>query len=57
MGSVIQFPRAGARRGEGEWHESRDDAPRVMHSAARLSVIETTTSRDDDDGDGGGSAA
>jgi hypothetical protein len=56
MGGVIQFPRAGTRRGEAERHESRDDAPRVTRSAPQLSVIETVTSRDDD-GDGGGSAA
>jgi hypothetical protein len=63
VGGLIQFPRNGKTRGDGDWHDPAEAPPNTLRATRRpaevslINWIETTRPRDDDDGDGGGSAA
>jgi len=61
LGSLINFPRAGARQSDGKRHEPADNASHSSRSSAEPSLvtwIDANRQRDsEDDGGGGGSAA
>ncbi len=60
MGSLINFPRTGARPSDAKRHDPTDSASRSTRNSADPSIvtwIEAKRQRDsDDDGDGGSAA-
>jgi len=60
LGSLINFPRTGARQSDGKGHDPADNAPRAMRGSSESSLItlsDAKRQRDgEDDGDGGSAA-